>query len=99
MFPPTMPEGGAKVEMGHAHFDQDPLPAWEAKITEHAWITPKGGKQAAVLEVLKAMADTLKEHPEFSSGAAFGTVEERPGIVLGVIGWHSVEVRSCVLSA
>ncbi|KZV69799.1 hypothetical protein PENSPDRAFT_735160 [Peniophora sp. CONT] len=90
-FKPTMPEGGAKVDMGHAHFDRDPLPAFESKVTEHALITPKEGEFDAMLEVLKRMGEVLKEHPELSVGAAVGTIEEKPGVILVVIGWHTVE--------
>lgn len=91
-FAPTMPEGGVKVDMAHAHFDRDPLAAFSGKVTEHAWLTPKEGEVDAVRSTLEKMADVLKEHPELSVGGAIGTLEEHPGQIIVILGWNSIEV-------
>ncbi|VDC00828.1 unnamed protein product [Peniophora sp. CBMAI 1063] len=91
LFPPLMPDGGATVEMTHTHFDRDPLPIWNAKVTEHAWLTPEEGKRDALVETLGRMAAELEGLPEYSVGMAIGAIEEKPEQVLAVIGWHSVE--------
>jgi hypothetical protein len=89
---PDPPRGG--ISMVHAHFDLDPLPAFSAPITEHAYLKPKDG---ITMEGLKSLVGRMCSElagpcNEYSTGATWATTEEHPNQLILLIGWKSHDV-------
>ncbi|KAI0320535.1 hypothetical protein OF83DRAFT_1081538 [Amylostereum chailletii] len=84
-----------EVTLVHAHFTADPLGAFGAQATEHAWITAKAGVGAdVVVAVIERILSVVREERQaVSSGGAWGRVVEKSEEILLVIGWTSVEAH------
>lgn len=79
----------------HVVFSPDALPVLRAPVTEIAWCTAKAGandKEAGdkILQAAQRAAELIASR---NIATAYGQVVERPGEVVLIVGWDSLEVR------
>ncbi|KZV65906.1 hypothetical protein PENSPDRAFT_655310 [Peniophora sp. CONT] len=84
----------------HVVFSPDALPVLRAPVTEIAWCTAKAGandKEAGdkILQAAQRAAELIASR---NIATAYGQVVERPGEVVLIVGWDSLEAHQAFLA-
>ncbi|KAI0043157.1 hypothetical protein FA95DRAFT_1609599 [Auriscalpium vulgare] len=82
----------------HVYFTANPMPAFNASVTEVIWVTAKAGdaNQAATLKTLDKILEFANNSPDSLIHASYGSVLENAGTFCVVIGWSSFKEKAQV---
>ncbi|VDC00827.1 unnamed protein product [Peniophora sp. CBMAI 1063] len=84
----------------HTHLNADPLPIIQTPVVEQTILTPRDGVSLDELkDTLFRAEEVLKGMSDVCLGLVLGTIEEKPELLVVLVGWTSVEAHQAYIAA